>query len=246
MRRPLIVGNWKMNGSRSGNAELLGQLLSRWQGVHQAEVGVCAPFVYLQQLADCLSGSNIFAGAQDISAYGSGAYTGEVSGAMLAEMDCHYVIVGHSERREYHGESDALVARKFAAAQKAELVPILCVGEALAQRDAGEALVVIGEQLKAVVDSCGRDAFAKAVVAYEPIWAIGTGRTATPQQAQEVHAFIRDQLGDQGLGVRILYGGSVKATNAADLFGETDIDGALVGGASLKAEDFISICRAAE
>lgn len=246
MRRPLIVGNWKMNGSRSGNAELLGQLLSRWQGVHQAEVGVCAPFVYLQQLADCLSGSNIFAGAQDISAHGSGAYTGEVSGAMLAEMDCHYVIVGHSERREYHGESDTLVARKFAAAQKAELVPILCVGEALAQRDAGEALVVIGEQLKAVVDSCGRDAFAKAVVAYEPIWAIGTGRTATPQQAQEVHAFIRDQLGDQGLGVRILYGGSVKATNAADLFGETDIDGALVGGASLKAEDFISICRAAE
>lgn len=246
MRRPLIVGNWKMNGSRSRNADLLTALRSHWQGVHQAEVGVCSPYVYLQQLADCLSGSNISAGAQDISAYDSGAYTGEVSGAMLAEMDCHYVIVGHSERRQYHGETDALVARKFAAAQKVDLVPILCVGETLEQRDAGDALLVIGEQLKAVIDTCGRDAFAQAVIAYEPVWAIGTGRTATPKQAQEVHTFIRDQLGDQGLGVRILYGGSVKAANAADLFAEVDIDGALVGGASLQAEEFIAICRAAE
>ncbi|TQV74510.1 triose-phosphate isomerase [Exilibacterium tricleocarpae] len=246
MRRPLIVGNWKMNGSRSRNAELLGALLSRWQGVHQAEVGVCSPSVYLQQLADCLTGSNIWVGAQDVSPHDSGAYTGEVSAAMLAEMDCHYVIVGHSERREYHGETDALVAQKFAAAQKADIVPILCVGETLAQRDAGDALVVIGEQLKVVIEACGRDAFSQAVIAYEPVWAIGTGRTATPKQAQEVHAFIRDQLGEQGLGVRILYGGSVKGANAADLFAETDIDGALVGGASLKAEEFIEICRAAE
>ncbi len=246
MRRPLIVGNWKMNGSRSQNAVLLSELLARWQGVHQAEVAVCAPYVYLQQLVEELAGSNIGIGVQDISAHAEGAYTGEVSGDMLADMDCHFVIVGHSERREYHFETNELVAKKFAATQNAKLVPILCIGETAAEFDAGETLDVIGQQLRAVIDLAGRDAFTKAVIAYEPVWAIGTGRTATPEQAQEVHSFIREQLGEVGVGVRILYGGSVKAGNAPGLFRQSDIDGALVGGASLIAEEFMKICQAAE
>lgn len=246
MRRPLVVANWKMNGSKSANAGLVTDFLASWQGVHQAEVAMCAPYIYLPQLADSLAESNVGVGAQDISVHEQGAYTGEISGAMLAEFDCRYAIIGHSERREYHAETDQLVAEKFVAAQKAGLTPILCVGETLAQRDSGEALLVIGEQLKAVVDHVGRDSMSSAVIAYEPVWAIGTGRTASPEQAQEVHHFIREQLGELGGAVRILYGGSVKPGNAEELFSQADIDGALVGGASLVAEDFLAICRAAE
>jgi len=165
---------------------------------------------------------------------------------MLAEFNCRFVLVGHSERREYHQENDGCVASKFVAAQRASLVPVLCVGETLAQRDAGEALSVIGKQLKAVIDLAGRDALASAVVAYEPVWAIGTGRTASPEQAQEVHAFIRNELGSVAERVSVVYGGSVKPDNAEELFAQRDIDGALVGGASLKAQDFLAICRAAQ
>lgn len=246
MRRPLVVANWKMNGSLASNSERLQSFLARWKGVHQAEVAVCPPAVYLSQAAELLAQSNVGIGAQDVSAADEGAYTGEVSGGMLADIGCQYALVGHSERREYHGETDALVAKKFVAAQRHNLTPVLCVGETLAQREADETLVVVGEQLKAVVDLAGRNAVASAVVAYEPVWAIGTGLTATPEQAQEVHAYIREQLGSIGAGVRILYGGSVKPTNAEELFSQNDIDGALVGGASLNSDDFYSICQAAE
>lgn len=246
MRRPLVVANWKMNGCSASNAERLRSFLVRWQGVHQAEVAICPPAVYLHQVTDYLAQSNVALGAQDVSAADEGAYTGEISAAMLADVGCRYVIVGHSERREYHAESDELVAKKFVAAQRQQLTPILCVGETLAQREADETLMVIGEQLKAVVDLAGRGAIATAVIAYEPVWAIGTGLTATPEQAQEVHAYIREQLGSMGAGVRILYGGSVKPANAEELFSQADIDGALVGGASLVADDFYGICQAAE
>ena len=246
MRRPLVVANWKMNGSLASNSERLQSFLARWKGVHQAEVAVCPPAVYLPQAAELLAQSNVGIGAQDVSAADEGAYTGEVSGGMLADIGCQYALVGHSERREYHGETDALIAKKFVAAQRHNLTPVLCVGETLAQREADETLVVVGEQLKAVVDLAGRNAVASAVVAYEPVWAIGTGLTATPEQAQEVHAYIREQLGSIGAGVRILYGGSVKPTNAEELFSQNDIDGALVGGASLNSDDFYSVCQAAE
>lgn len=246
MRRPLVVANWKMNGCSASNVELLQSFLAKWQGVHQAEVAICPPAVYLQQVNEYLAQSNVALGAQDVSAAEEGAYTGENSAAMLADMGCRYVIVGHSERRQYHDESDELVAKKFVAAQRYQLTPILCVGETLVQREADETLIVIGEQLKAVVDLAGRSAIATAVIAYEPVWAIGTGLTATPEQAQEVHAYIREQLGSVGAGVRILYGGSVKPSNAEELFSQADIDGALVGGASLVADDFYGICQAAE
>lgn len=246
MRRALVLANWKMNGSLQANRELVANVLTGWGGVHQAEVAICPPAVYLSQVAQLITQSNVGLGAQDVSKADAGAYTGEVSANMLAELECRFAIVGHSERRDYHAETDADVAEKFVAAQKHGLIPVLCVGETLEQRDAGEALLVIGEQIKAVLELAGRDAFAKAVVAYEPVWAIGTGRTATPEQAQEVHAFIREQLGAVGAGVRVLYGGSVKAANAEELFAQDDIDGALVGGASLVAEEFLAICRAAE
>ncbi len=246
MRRPLIVGNWKMNGCASANKALIDGVVAAWKGVHQAEVGVCPSYVYLLDVLKQLENSNIAVGAQDVSSREDGAFTGEVSAAMLADIQCQFVIVGHSERREYFAESDGFVAKKFDVAQKAGLTPILCVGETREQREAGEALLIIAEQLKAVLDLCGRDAFRKAVIAYEPVWAIGTGLTATPEQAQEVHAFIREQLGQIGQQVRILYGGSVKPDNAAELFAQADIDGALVGGASLKADEFVAICRAAE
>ena len=235
-----------MNGSLSDNRQLVQAFLEHWQGVHKAEVGVCPPSVYLIQVAELLSQSNVELGAQDVSRQAAGAFTGENSAAMLAEVGCQFAIIGHSERREYHAESDQLVAEKFVAAQEGGLTPILCVGETLAQRQAEETLVVIGEQLKAVIDVAGREAMAQAVIAYEPVWAIGTGLTATPEQAQEVHEYIREQLGQMGQGVRILYGGSVKAANASELFAQADIDGALVGGASLKHDEFYAICQAAE
>jgi triosephosphate isomerase len=204
------------------------------------------PFPYLQQAADALAGSPVAWGGQTLSEHDSGAFTGEVSGAMLRDLGCRFVIVGHSERRALFGERDAQIAAKFGAAQRAGLIPILCVGETLAERDRGETEEVVGRQLRAVIDSAGVAAVAEAVVAYEPVWAIGTGRTATPDQAQSVHAFIRAQLGAGAAGkVPLLYGGSVKPDNASALFAMPDVDGGLIGGASLLAADFLAICRAA-
>jgi triosephosphate isomerase len=245
MRRKLVVGNWKMHGSRPANAELLSALrAARPLG---ADVAVCVPFVYLNETAATLAGSDIHWGAQDVSAHEQGAYTGEVSAAMLAECACRYAIVGHSERRAYHAESDALVAAKAQAALARGVTPIVCVGETLAEREAGQTEAVVKRQLSVVIHQLAHCA-AEMVVAYEPVWAIGTGRTATPEQAQGVHAVLRAQLQaatGHGQTMRILYGGSVKADNAATLFSQPDIDGGLIGGASLKASDFIAICRAA-
>jgi triosephosphate isomerase len=210
---------------------------------------VCVPFPYLPQVSAALAGSPIAWGAQNVSEHDAGAYTGEVSGAMLREFGCRYAIVGHSERRALYGEDDKTVAAKFVAARRAGLTPILCVGETLAQRERGETESVVGRQLDAVVGAAGIAAFAGAVLAYEPVWAIGTGKNATPQQAQDVHAFARGRLAarDEALaaGLTILYGGSVKPGNAAELFAMRDIDGGLIGGASLAATDFIAICAAA-
>ena len=244
-RKKLVVGNWKMHGSRPANAELLaGVLAGRPYG---AEVAVCVPAVFLTETAATLAASDVRWGAQDVSAHEQGAYTGEVSAAMLAECGCRYAIVGHSERRAYHAESDMLVAQKAQAALAKGVTPIVCVGETLAEREAGQTEAVVKRQLSAVIHQLTHCA-AEMVVAYEPVWAIGTGRTATPEQAQAVHAVLRAQLQaatGHGERMKILYGGSVKADNAATLFAMPDIDGGLIGGASLKAADFVAICRAA-
>jgi triosephosphate isomerase (TIM) len=239
-RTRLVAGNWKMHGSRASNAALLEALLAGLGTKTGVDVAVCPPYVYLQQISERLAGTPIAWGAQNVSEHAQGAYTGEVSAAMLLEFGCRYAIVGHSERRQLFGESDAQVAAKFAAAQRAGLTPILCVGETLAEREAGGTEQVVARQLDAVTKSYS---FGTAVLAYEPVWAIGTGRNATPQQAQAVHAFLRARLSPD---VRILYGGSVKAQNAAALFAVPDIDGGLIGGASLVAKEFIEIVRAAE
>ncbi len=245
MRRKLVVGNWKMHGSHAANAELLAGIVGGRP--YGADVAVCVPFPYLSETATALAGGDVRWGAQDCSAHEQGAYTGEVSAAMLAEFGCRYVLVGHSERRAYHAETDVLVAQKAQAALGKGLTPIVCVGETLAQRDGGETELVVKRQLAAVIHLLAHCA-GEIVVAYEPVWAIGTGRTATPEQAQAVHAVLRAQLqAATGHGERmtILYGGSVKADNAATLFAQPDIDGGLIGGAALKAADFIAICRAA-
>lgn len=248
MRTPLVAGNWKMHGSRETNARLIRGLLDGFDVQGVAEMLVCPPFPYLAEVARLLNGSGIQLGAQNCSTEESGAYTGEVAASMLGESGCRYVIVGHSERRELFGETDSTVARKFVAAQSAGLEPILCVGETLAQRDADETRLVIERQVGAVLDVAGVAAFSQAVIAYEPVWAIGTGKTASPEQAQEVHALIRGMIaaGDDKISgsVRLLYGGSVKSANAAELFAMPDIDGGLVGGASLQAEEFLRICAA--
>jgi triosephosphate isomerase (TIM) len=244
MRKKLVVGNWKMHGSRPANAELLAGVLAARPFV--ADVAVCVPFVYLTETASTLAGSDIRWGAQDVSQHAQGAYTGEVSAAMLAELGCRYAIVGHSERRAYHGESDELVAAKAQAALARGVTPIVCVGESLAEREAGQTEDVVKRQLSAVIHTLAHCA-AEMVVAYEPVWAIGTGRTASPEQAQAVHAVLRAQLQaatGRGQAMRILYGGSVKPDNAATLFAQPDIDGGLIGGAALKAADFVAICRA--
>ncbi|WP_096086081.1 triose-phosphate isomerase [Agaribacterium haliotis] len=246
MRRPTVIGNWKMNASFAQTADLLAGLSEGWTGVHQAEVAVCPPYPYLAKAAELLEQSNIAFGAQDLSQHASGAYTGQVSADMLLDLGCKYVLVGHSERREYQGETDTLIAEKFEAAAKKGLVPVLCVGETLEEREAEKTFDVVGRQLRAVIERVGLEGVAKGVVAYEPVWAIGTGRSATPEMAQEVHAYIREVLGPEGEHTAVLYGGSVKPESAAALFAQQDIDGALVGGASLKAEDFLAICRAAE
>lgn len=245
MRRKLVVGNWKMHGNRPANAELLAGLLAARP--YGADVAVCVPSPYLADTAASLAAGGIRWGAQDCSAHEQGAYTGEVSAGMLAEFGCRYVIVGHSERRAYHAESDQLVADKAKAALARGVTPIVCVGETLAERDAGQTEEVVKRQLSAVIHTLAHCA-SEIVVAYEPVWAIGTGRTASPEQAQQVHHVLRAQLqAATGHGDRmaILYGGSVKPDNAATLFAQADIDGGLIGGASLKAADFIAICRAA-
>lgn len=246
MRRKLVVANWKMHGSKAAIEALIPAII---EGVGQvaADVAICPPFVYLEVAGQRLQGSGVALGAQNVSAEKSGAFTGEVAGDMLRDLDCRYVIVGHSERRALYGEDDTLVARKAAEVLNCDMVPIVCVGESLAERDAGATLSVIGRQVEALLSVLDGTQLAHCVIAYEPVWAIGSGLTATPGQAQEVHAFIRRRCIQAGApDVRILYGGSVKADNAAELFAEPDIDGGLIGGASLKADEFTAICRAAE
>lgn len=249
MRQPLVAGNWKMNGTRTAVADLIGGIKAGLGTVERAEIAVCPPFPYLAMVEDALQGTSIAWGAQNLSTEVSGAFTGEVSAAMLRDFGCRYVIVGHSERRHYYGEDNEVVARKEAIARQHHLVPILCVGETLAQREAGITEEVVADQLDAVIELSGVAAFATTVVAYEPVWAIGTGLTATPAQAQAVHAFIRGRIAEKdaaiAAGVRILYGGSMKPDNAVELLAQADIDGGLIGGASLKAADFLGICTAA-
>jgi len=246
MRKGLVAANWKMNGSRDSNTALLKALVAGLDGGAAPDVLVCPPAVYLQQAGELLKGSNIMLGAQNMHDQQAGAFTGEISAPMLKDLGCSHVIIGHSERREIFGESDALIADKFAAALANSLSPVLCIGETQAQREAGETEATVLRQLDAVLQQVGADAFADAVIAYEPVWAIGTGLTATPDQAQEMHDLIRGTLArhnDEVAGaIRVLYGGSVKADNAAELFAQPDIDGALVGGASLVADDFLTIC----
>jgi triosephosphate isomerase (TIM) len=249
MRRPIVAGNWKMHGSRAETAALIEELLARAPAAPTATGVICPPFVYLYEASRLLRDSAFSLGAQDVCADTHGAFTGEISAAMLKDVGCEYVIVGHSERRLLYRESDQLVARKFGTAHAKGLVPILCVGEQLADREAGRTREVITRQLDAVLELCGAGALGHGVIAYEPVWAIGTGRNATPDQAQEVHAFIRARIGERDAKIaaatRILYGGSVKAGNAADLFAMPDVDGGLIGGASLKADEFLMILAAA-
>jgi triosephosphate isomerase len=249
MRSKLVAGNWKSNGSLAANQILLEQVRSEAARLSGIGCAVCVPYPYLPQTQQALSGSNVGWGAQDVSQYGAGAYTGAITAQMLVDFGCRYAIVGHSERRSLFGETDAVVAAKFQVALAAGLTPILCIGETLAEREAGITENVVGRQLTAVMAAAGVDALKRAVVAYEPVWAIGTGKTASPAQAQAVHAFIRTTVAQQdattAAGVQILYGGSVKGANAAELFAMPDIDGGLIGGASLVAEEFMAICRAA-
>ncbi|MGV3655291.1 MAG: triose-phosphate isomerase [Noviherbaspirillum sp.] len=248
MRRKLIAGNWKMNGSLAANAALLGGIAADL-GAPACDIAVCAPAPYLAQCEALLTGTPIAWGAQDVSLHEAGAYTGEVSAAMLRDFGCRYVIVGHSERRAYHGENDEMVAAKAVRALDAGLAPIVCVGETLAQREAGETAAVVAAQLDAVLDAVDPGKLSSMVIAYEPVWAIGTGKTATPEMAQEVHALLRARLASRNKAaaeaVCILYGGSMKPENAAELLAMPDIDGGLIGGAALKAADFLAIIRAA-
>jgi triosephosphate isomerase len=248
MRSKLVAANWKMHGSRSENGPLVDAIHAA-PATDSVECVICPPFVYLADIARMLRGGAVHLGAQDVCAEAQGAYTGEVSAAMLRDVGATHVIVGHSERRTLYGEGDELVARKFAAARAAGLTPILCLGEQLAERESGRTQAVIDRQLEAVVSLTGIAAFSGVLIAYEPVWAIGTGRTATPEQAQEVHAFIRGRLAGRdariAAALRILYGGSVKAGNARELFAMPDVDGGLIGGASLKAAEFLAIVGAA-
>ncbi len=248
MRRTLVAGNWKMNGSLSSIRALMAGIRDGLSSVEDRDVLVFPPFPYLGLTVELAAGTGVAVGAQDLSAHQSGAYTGEVSGAMIRDCGASHVLAGHSERRQYHAEGDDLVAEKAAAALAQGLIPVVCVGETLAEREADETEAVVGRQLAAVLERLGVAAFAEAIVAYEPVWAIGTGRTASPEQAQAAHAFIRSQVAalDDTIGgrLRILYGGSVKASNASELFAMADIDGGLIGGASLSHEEFMDICRA--
>mgnify|MGYP001626732798 FL=1 len=246
MAKPLVAGNWKMHGNTETASNLAAQLAEQWSDHPAVEMVIIPPFVHLGAVKAVLEKSTIAVGAQNISEHEGGAYTGETSGEMLADLGCDYVLVGHSERRELFGECNATVAEKFKAAQKVGLTPILCVGESLQQRQQRQTLDVVNGQIAAVIDCVGLRNVCRAVIAYEPVWAIGTGEVASPQQAQQVHSAIRTQLGDAGADTRLLYGGSVKANSAAELFAQPDINGGLVGGASLEAQEFLNIVKLAE
>lgn len=250
MRQKLVVGNWKMNGASSKNDVLLIGVTMGVKNFENVGVAVCPPACYLIQAGRVLAGSNVVLGAQNMNQHEQGAYTGEISADMLQDFNCEYVILGHSERRQYFAETDAAVAEKTVTAVNSGIAPIVCVGETLEEREAGQAFDVIGKQLGTVLNALSVEQLATMVVAYEPVWAIGTGKTASPEQAQEVHAFIRAQLAekdaDAAQATQILYGGSVKPDNAAELFSMQDIDGGLIGGASLKANQFVAICAAAQ
>ena len=248
-RRALVAGNWKMNGTLASIRPLLAAISGGLKAEAAVEVVLCPPFVYIPEVSDFAGPGRVGLGAQNVSEREGGACTGEVSAKMLKDCGCRYVIVGHSERRTLYGEQDGLVAEKFSAARAEDMIPILCVGESGAEREAGHTEAVIARQLDAVIEQAGGAAFEHAVIAYEPVWAIGTGKTATPDEAEAAHAFIRRRLARHdpqiAARIRILYGGSVKADNARQLFNRADIDGGLIGGASLSAEDFLAICRAA-
>lgn len=249
MRRMLVAGNWKMNGTLESIKSLLNGINAGLQANAPAcDVAVCPPALYIPAVAEQIKGSSLQLGSQNVCDQEQGAYTGEIAAAMLLEFACRYAIVGHSERRSLYAESNELVAQRFVSAQKGGLIPILCVGELLQERESGKTEDVVFSQLKAVIDLAGISAFNNAVIAYEPVWAIGTGKTATPEQAQQVHAFIRNKLSQLDAAVAekvvIQYGGSVNAANAKELFSMADIDGGLIGGASLKPDDFVAICQA--
>ncbi len=248
MRKIIAAGNWKMNGSRDMTASLIGEIRAGLGEGCNGEVLICPSFGYLGQAAELVEGTGIQLGAQNLSTERSGAHTGEMSGDMLVDLGCTHVLVGHSERRALYGESSELVAVKFETAQQVGLIPVLCLGESLEEREAGTTEAVVEAQLQAVVDRVGVDALEQSVLAYEPVWAIGTGKTATPEQAQEVHAFLRRNIASRNARIadslRILYGGSVNGGNAAELFAMPDVDGGLVGGASLKGDQFLEICAA--
>lgn len=252
MRQPLVAGNWKMNGDNASTESLVNGIISGRDDVTNAEVLICPPYILIPRAASVLErrgATNIAIGAQDLDVNANGAYTGQISASMLKDAGCSHVIIGHSERRSIYGETDADVAEKFKVAQAGGLVPVVCVGETLEEREANQTESVVARQLDAVIDAAGVEALAGSVIAYEPVWAIGTGMTATPEQAQDVHAFIRNRIAglnaDVAAGVRILYGGSMKPDNAESLIGMADIDGGLIGGASLDAESFLGICKAA-
>ncbi len=250
MRQRLAVGNWKMYGNLPENQALLDKVAVAAGSLSKAIAAVCVPFPYLAQARAALAGSKAAWGGQNVSQHPKGAFTGEVSAGMLREFGCRYVIVGHSERRQWFGEDDATVALKAKAVLAQGMIPIVCVGETLAERERGVTEEVVGRQLGVVADGLGADGLKASVLAYEPVWAIGTGKTATPEQAQTVPAYLRGVLAARDKSIAasmpILYGGSVKAANAAELFGMRDVDGGLIGGASLVAEEFLSICRAAD
>ena len=242
MRKKLVAGNWKMQGNRASNGALLDAVVAGIEGLKDVECAVCVPYPYLGEVAGRLAKTRLAWGAQNLSEHAQGAYTGEVSAPMLKEFDCRYVLVGHSERRQLYGETDPVAAAKFAAVQAQGMTPILCLGETLAEREAGRTEEVVSRQLNVVFSLNKKERLEEAVVAYEPVWAIGTGRSATPEQAQQVHAFLRKQLSPD---TRILYGGSVKKDNAAALFALPDVDGGLIGGASRVAGEFIAVAEAA-
>lgn len=248
MRRPLVAGNWKMNGSKEASSALLEGILAGADAA-ASDIAVCPPAILIPLAAEKLAGSKVAWGGQNLNTNESGAFTGEISGGMLKDYGCTYVLVGHSERRTLYGEDDTLVAQKFGVAQQAGLMPILCIGEILQERESGNTEAVVARQLDAVLDTHGIGAFENSVIAYEPVWAIGTGKTATPEQAQDVHRFIREKLAALSDGIasdlRILYGGSMNGGNANELISQDDIDGGLIGGASLKADEFLKICNAA-
>lgn len=249
MRKPMVAGNWKMNGSSESVKDLIAGIKEGMGAVNNAEVVVCPPAVYIPRVSGAADGSDVKVGSQNICDQDGGAFTGEISGAMLKDTGCEYAIIGHSERRALYAESDELVAQRFAAARRNGIKPIFCIGETLEERESGVTNDVCSRQIDAVIALEGVEALADGVIAYEPVWAIGTGKTASPEQAQEVHAFIRGKIAalsaDVADGLRILYGGSMNPANAQELIGQPDIDGGLIGGASLKPGDFLAICQAA-